>query len=137
MSDDIIDRLFALSRNEHGDPIDAAISEIERLREELAKLHEAVDLQLHTDYRSKELKTQLAAAHERETRLREALAEFLRNPGGDYTEEIAEKALALPHDDTALRERLKTERERIAEYVDRNLMSAREYAEAIRNMEDE
>ena len=30
----------------------------------------------------------------------------------------------------------KAERERIAEYVDRNIMSCREYAEAIRAMED-
>jgi len=45
-------------------------------------------------------------------------------------------ATAEPADDTALRERLARERERIAEYVDRNLMSCREYADAIRTRGD-
>lgn len=50
------------------------------------------------------LKQQLAEYQATNGKLREALREFLRNPAGDYTEDIAGEALALPSDATALNE---------------------------------
>lgn len=107
MKDDIIDRLFALSRNEHGDPIDDAISEIQRLRNELAE--------------SQAREAQLRAA------IRDAVQ--VQNVGILYT------TFRLPADDSALRERLRVERERCA--IEAADYETGEYAaEAIRKLGD-
>lgn len=90
------------------------------------------------------LRQSLAAAEAREAKLREVLQRlqsYHYNPFEPGNQSVAYRlifdTLADPAHDTALRERLARERERIAEYVDRNLMSCREYADYIRSMGDE
>lgn len=141
----------------------AGADEIERLRNDLRVATETLDrlTKIH-DTTVAFWNTDRAASQAREAQLREAFnlaMEVLydvdtNNEVPDFgsghlyvsrhdgpkivkVKELANALNDLPDDDTALKARLKAERERIAEYVDRNLMSAREYAEAIRNMGDE
>lgn len=92
---------------------------------------------------------QLAAAQEREAQLRESLdviekGACLLNMPRIEMQTVARAVLALPHDDTALRARLKAERKRCAatceqKHINGNWMhdTRHECAEAIRNLGDE
>ncbi len=68
--------------------------------------------------------TQLAAGQSREAKLREAMLSVLCDPegvpcfsGSDGDRAVIAEALALPTDDAALKERLKEEREKVAQMI--------------------
>lgn len=91
----------------------------------------------------------LAAAQAREAQLREALDEVDAFSSHAELYRAVQKALALPTDDTALRARLKAERERCAKFVQEHAAFIDEdgdritsagnaiLADAIRNLGDE
>lgn len=141
---DIVERLLELSRNERGDPIDDAIDEIKRLRTELDT---ARKIGIDALNANTVLRAEIAESQAREAKLRDALMDgvahlaaavsayekfvgradrrghrdpFFSTRFSDFTkaEERTRETLALPHDDTALKERLAKERERCALVAD-------------------
>ena len=120
-------------------------AEIERLREELNRATSAptaseaarnVALEAAIDG----LKAELAASQAREAKLREALLECNHYDVGSYGADLSREALAIPHDDSALKERLMKERERCADLCASTVELngyALKCAAAIRNLGDE
>ena len=109
---DIVERLkriVVLDEVGSNNPLarDAAdtIEALRRERDELKKWNEYLANHNETlAQRGDDLEEQLAASQARERQLREALGRIMRSEYGDACNDWACDALALPHDDTALKQ---------------------------------
>lgn len=123
--------------------------EIARLRDELAEARRQVCdgvVIVHPNgvreprCGSAQMMSELAAVQAREAKLREALSKAIETTYSDTLFAQWKSLLALPHDDSALKERLRQEREACAKVCDddeHKYETGRSCAVAIRNLGDE